>query len=210
MPPDPRPDPLPDALPLILASQSEARAALLHNAGVRFETMPAAVDEDAVKAAMAAESAPARDVADTLAEMKAMRVASRRPDRLVLGADQVLVCQGRIHDKPADLAAARSQLQALRGNPHQLLSAAVLFEGGRPVWRHVGRAELVMRPFSDRFLDAYLEQQGETVLTSVGAYRLEGGGAQLFTRISGDAFTILGLPLLELLDHLRVRGVLLT
>ncbi len=193
--------------PLILASQSAARAALLHRARVPFEAMAAPIDEAAVKAGLLAEGAPPRDIADALAELKAYRVASRRPDRLVLGADQVLVCDGRLFDKPTDRAAARSQLEALRGRSHELLSAAVVFEGGAPVWRHIGRAQLTMRPFSDAFLDRYLADEGDGILESVGAYRLEDGGAQLFAQVHGDLFTIMGLPLLELLAFLRTREI---
>ena len=193
--------------PLILASRSVGRATALRQAGVPFEIIPAAVDEAAAKAGLLAEAAPARDIADALAELKAQRVAGRHPDRLVLGADQVLVCGGRIFDKPRDLAEARIQLAALRGQRHELLSAAVVFEDAAPVWRHVGRAELTMRPFSDAFLDAYIEEQGSELLATVGAYRLEAGGAQLFARVDGDIFTIIGLPLLELLAFLRTRGV---
>lgn len=193
--------------PLILASRSPARAALLARARVAFEAVSAAVDEAAVKAGMLAEGAPPRDVADALAELKGLRVASRMPGRLVLAADQVLVCDGRLLDKPADLADAREQLAALRGRRHELLSAAVVFEAGRPVWRHIGRAQLTMRPFSDGFLEAYLAAEGEAVLDSVGAYRLEEGGAQLFSRVDGDIFTVMGLPLLELLAFLRSRGI---
>jgi len=193
--------------PLILASRSDARARMLREVGLAVEVVPAAVDEAAVKVGLRAEAAPARDVADMLAELKAQRVAGRRPDRLVLGADQVLVLDDRILDKPADRAEARAQLQALRGQRHELLSAAVICEAGAPVWRHVGRARLTMRPFSDAFLDAYLESEGELVLASVGAYRIEGRGAQLFSRVEGDHFTIMGLPLLELLGFLRTRGI---
>jgi septum formation protein len=195
--------------PLILASRSEARAALLRQARVAFEAVPAAVDEAAVKAAMVAEAAPAGDIADALAELKARRVAARAGSRLVLGADQVLVCGERILDKPRDLDEARRQLWLLRGRSHVLLSAAVVFEDARPVWRHVGRAELHMRPFSKAFLSAYVAEQGPALLTTVGAYRLEDGGAQLFTRVSGDYFAVLGLPLLELLGFLRTRGLCL-
>jgi septum formation protein len=194
--------------PLILASRSEARAELLERARVPFEVVAAAVDEQAVRDGMLAEGATARDIADALAELKARRVASRHPERLVLGADQVLVADGIIHEKPADRAAARAQLASLRGRPHQLLSAAVVFEDGRPVWRHIGRADLVMRPFSDSFLASYLDREGDAVLESVGSYRIEDGGAQLFARISGDIYTIMGLPLLELLDFLRTREVI--
>jgi septum formation protein len=194
-------------LPLILASRSTGRAAMLRNARVPAEIVPAAVDETAVKAGMLAEGALPRDVADALAELKARRVAAMHPGRLVLGADQVLVCGGRIYDKPRDRAEARAQLASLRGRRHELLSAAVVFENAAPVWRHIGRASLAMRPFSDDFLDAYVEDEGDALLATVGAYRLEDGGAQLFARIDGDVFTIMGLPLLELLAFLRTRGV---
>ncbi len=171
------------------------------------EIVAVAVDESAVKAGMLAEAAAPRDIADALAELKARRVANRLPDRLVLGADQVLVCNGRLYDKPRDLEEARAQLSALRGQRHELLSAAVVFENGAPVWRHIGRAQLTMRPFSDAFLDGYLAEQGGELLSTVGAYRLEDGGAQLFSRVDGDIFTVMGLPLLELLAFLRTRGV---
>jgi septum formation protein len=193
---------------LILASRSAARAELLRRAGVPHEVVPAAVDEAAVKAGMRAEAASPRDVADALAELKARRIAVRRPDGLVLGADQVLVCGKEILDKPSGVAEARAQLVMLRGQRHELLSAAVIYEDGQPVWRHVGRATLAMRDFSDAFLDNYLAVHGEAVTDSVGAYKLEDGGAQLFDRVEGDLFTVMGLPLLELLAYLRVRGVL--
>lgn len=203
---------LPDNLeapvrPLILASRSSGRAAVLRAAGVPFEAFPAAIDELAVKAALLAEDAPPRDIADTLAEMKAQRIAHRVPEALVLGADQVLTCDGRLFDKPTSLDGARDQLLLLRGRVHDLHSAAVVYEGGRPVWRHVGRARLTMRAFSDGFLEDYLEAEGERLLETVGAYEIEGRGAQLFARIEGDPFTIIGLPLLELLAFLRTRGV---
>jgi septum formation protein len=195
--------------PLILASQSPARAGLLTRVGVPFEAVPARVDEAAVKAALRSEGAPARDVADALAELKAQRLATRVPEALVLGADQVLVCDGEIFDKPEDIAAARGHLARLRGRSHELLSAAVAYEAGRPVWRHIGEARLVMRDFSDGFLDDYVAAEGPRLLETVGGYRLEDRGAQLFARIDGDFFTILGLPLLELLAFLRTRGVIL-
>jgi septum formation protein len=193
--------------PLILASRSPGRAAVLRQAGVAVEVLPAGVDETAVKDAMRADAAPPRDIADALAELKARRVAAKHPGRLVLGADQVLVCDGRLYDKPRDLDDARAQLASLRGRRHELLSAGVVFENAAPVWRHVGRAELTMRPFSDAFLDAYVAEEGDELLGTVGAYRLEGRGAQLFASVAGDIFTIVGIPLLELLAFLRSRGV---
>ena len=147
--------------PLILASRSPARAALLRAAGIDVEVVPAAVDEAAVKAALLDEQAPARDIADALAELKALRIGRRSPGRLVLGADQVLVCDGRIYDKPAGPDEAAEHLRALRGRTHELYSAAVICDGPEPIWRHVGRVQMTMRPFSDAFLDSYLRQMGD-------------------------------------------------
>ena len=192
----------------ILASGSTVRAAMLRAAGVEITVDPGRIDEDAVKAAMKAEDAPPRDIADKLAEMKALRVSGRHSGRLVLGADQVLVHKQTMFDKPVDLEDARDHLQTLRGDTHQLLSAAVICMDGEPVWRHVGVARLTMRPFTDTFLDEYLAAFGDQVTTSVGGYHLEGLGAQLFARVEGDYFTVLGLPLLEVLGFLRARKVL--
>lgn len=193
---------------LVLASTSRTRADMLRNAGVEFVVEPARIDEAAVRAALLAESAPPRDVADRLAELKARRAGARHPEALVLGADQVLVHAGEILGKPATLAEARAQLSRLGGERHELLSAAVIHQQGVPVWRHVGEVRLTMRPFSASFIDRYLELVGEHALASVGAYQVEGLGAQLFARIEGDWFSILGLPLLELLGFLRARGLL--
>lgn len=193
--------------PVILASKSAARSQLLAGAGVPFETMVAGVDEDAVKAGLLAEGASPRDIADALAELKAVRISARQPG-FVVGADQTLEFEGRLYDKAVDLAEARARLLALRGKPHQLHSAVVVARDGAPIWRELVSATLTMRDFSEAFLDDYLASEGEAALGSVGCYRLEGPGAQLFSRIEGDYFAILGLPLLGLLDLLRRHEVL--
>ena len=193
--------------PLILASASPSRRQMLTNAGLVFEVVPSSVDEDEVKRSLLAERAGARDLATTLAEMKAVSVSRRRPEALVIGADSTLACEGTLFDKPPTLAAARTQLQALRGRTHELVSAAVVAQGGRRLWQDASVGKLTMRPFSDAFLDAYLARTGEAICGSVGAYHLEGLGAHLFSRIDGDYFTILGLPLLPLLVFLAEHGI---
>jgi len=192
---------------LVLASKSATRRAVLEGAGVAFETVGSGVDEEAAKAALLAARATPRQVAEALAEDKAIAVSVGRPE-LVIGADQTLEFQGRLYDKAATLDDARARLKTLRGKPHQLHSAVVVAQGGAVVWRETQSATLRMRDFSDDFLDAYLAAEGEAMLGSVGCYRLEGLGAQLFARIDGDYFTILGLPLMGLLELLRRRGVL--
>ena len=195
---------------IILASGSTARAQALRSAGVHIdEIIPAKIDEDEVKNSFRAEGRSARDLADALAEIKARRVSSSHSQALVLGADQVLVPDGQVFDKPKDVSEARDQLAMLRGTSHELLSAAVICEDGAPVWRHIGAVRMTMRPFSDAFLDDYVTREGERLCETVGAYRIEEAGAQLFSRISGDYFSILGLPLLEILGFLRARGELI-
>jgi septum formation protein len=199
----------PPATPrLVLASASSTRALLLERAGVPFSAEPAAVDEAEVKAAFKAEGADAASCAEALAEAKARSVARRRPGALVIGADQILVCGGTWYDKPADLDQARAQLVALRGKTHELATACCVLRDGVVLWHVIDRPRLTMRGFSDAFLDQYLAGLGDLALGTVGAYQLEGPGVQLFAGISGDFFSILGLPLLPLLDFLRGHGVL--
>jgi septum formation protein len=199
-----------ETIRVILASASAARRAVLSAAGVTFETRAAHVDEDEVKQAARQGGVPPEDAALLLAELKASRIARSEPNALVIGCDQLLVCEERWFDKPAGLAQARAQLQALRGRTHILVTAVLCQRGPQRVWHHVAQPRLTMRDFSDAFLDDYLALEGKWVTSSVGAYRLEGPGAQLFDAISGEHAAILGLPLLPLLGFLRQHGVLAT
>lgn len=192
---------------VILASKSAARRAVLAGAGVPFEVQVAGVDEDAVKTAMLAQGSGPRDIADALAELKAIRVSQKTPG-FVIGSDQTLEFEGRLYDKAFDLTEARERLLAMRGKSHKLHSAVVVAKDGAPIWREIVSATLTMREFSDTFLDDYLAKEGEEALGSVGVYRLEGLGAQLFAKIEGDYFSILGLPIMGLMDLLRRHGVL--
>lgn len=194
--------------PLILASGSQARARMLREAGVEIEIVVAHIDETELMQSFRQAGMPPARVAETLAELKAQRVSTKHPGRLVLGADQMLDCAGTWLEKPRDLAEARRHLMALRGRSHRLISSAVLVRDGSRLWHYTAVADLTMRAFTDDFLDAYLRNAGAAVLGSVGAYQLEGLGAQLFARIEGDFFTILGLPLLAVLDILREQGML--
>ncbi len=190
-----------------VASTSAARATLLREAGVKIATMAPNVDETSIKNALVADGAAPRDIADALAEAKAVKV-SRKMAGLVIGADSTLDLAGQLYDKPHDLTEAKVHLLALRGKTHKLHSAVVIAEGGSPVWRRVSTATLTVRPFTDAFLENYLATEGAALLTTVGCYRLEGLGAQIFSVIDGDYFSILGLPLLPILDYLRVRGAI--
>jgi septum formation protein len=195
------------APPLILASASPSRRQMLRNAGLDFEIVPSGVDEDEVKLSLISERASAQDIATTLAEMKAVRVSARRPGAMVIGADSTLACEGKLYDKPPTLAAAREQLKALSDRTHELVSAVVVARNGAPLWHATETGRLTMRPLSESFLDAYLARAGEAVCASVGAYQLEGLGAHLFSRIDGDYFTVLGMPLLPLLVFLAEHGI---
>ncbi|MCJ9429863.1 Maf family protein [Kordiimonas marina] len=188
---------------LILASASTTRADMLARVGVPVETDPPHVDEGEIKDALLAEGAPARDIADALAELKARTTSFRHPGALVLGADQVLVKDGKLFSKAKDKADAAGKLALLAGGEHRLISAAVICRDGEPVWRALDEARLVMRPLSGAYIEDYLDKIGDAAFWSVGCYQLEGLGAQLFTRVEGDFFTILGLPLLPVLDYLR-------
>lgn len=195
---------------LILASGSEIRARLLRNAGLEIEVMPARIDEDAIRASLAADDASPRDLADALAEMKARKISDKAPDALVIGCDQILECRRMVFAKPSHREDARDQLHALRGQTHRLLSAAVVFEAGKPIWRHVGEVRLTMRDFTDGYLDDYLARNWESIRETVGCYKLEEEGVRLFSRIEGDYFNVLGLPLIELLTWLGIRGDIAT
>jgi len=190
---------------IILASESASRKAMLTAAGVDFEAYPARIDEEGVTAEMRGRSV--RDVADRLAELKAVKVSFQRPGHFVLGSDSMLeVARGQWLEKPGDPAQLRAQLRALRGRPHKLVSAAVVARDGRALWRHVEVATLTVRPFSDAWIERYVAACGDDVLWSVGGYHLEGLGVQLFEKIEGDQFVVRGLPLLAVLAWLREAG----
>jgi septum formation protein len=194
---------------LILASQSASRRALLAAAGVPYEAHNPGVDEEAAKASLKQQGVSSRDLADALAELKARKLSVRHPQAFVLGCDQLLERgDGVLLDKAGSRQEAREQLQALRGTTHRLISAAVICEAGAPIWRHVDVAKLTMRNFSDAFLEAYLDAEWPAIGACVGGYRLEGPGVQLFSMVEGSHFTVMGLPLLPLLNWLRERKVL--
>ena len=193
---------------VILASSSSIRAKMLRDAGVKFDVQIPYVDEETILRSLNSEGAKPADIADTLAEYKARHISNKNFSSLVIAADQVLAFNGQIYTKPKDMKEARAHINLLKGQGHQLLSAVVIYEDMKPIWRHTGRAQLSMRNFSNAFLDTYLEKVGEDILHCVGCYQLESYGINLFTHIKGDYFTILGLPLLEVLSFLRTRGVI--
>lgn len=199
---------IPMTQPIILASGSDIRATLLRNAGVPFEVVVPRVDEQTMKQSLIIEGASPRDIADALAEMKALKVASKHPDSLVIGCDQVLARGRELLSKPQTREGAIAQLKSLRGQTHQLLSAAVIYADGKPQWRHVGQARLFMRDVSDDYLAEYVDRNWESIRHAVGAYKLEEEGVRLFSRVEGDYFNVLGIPLLELLSYLTLRGTL--
>jgi septum formation protein len=193
---------------LVLASASASRRAVLEAAGLRFEVCPADVDETALKQKARADGLEAGGAALLLADAKALEVAQRDPEALVIGCDQLLVCDGACFDKPADRNEARAHLRALRARTHTLVTAVLCRRGGERLWHMVARPRLTMRDFSDAFLETYLSLEGDLLTTTVGAYRLEGPGVHLFAAVEGEHAAILGLPLLDLLGFLRRYGVL--
>ncbi|MEO9779525.1 MAG: Maf family nucleotide pyrophosphatase [Sedimentitalea sp.] len=195
-------------VPIILASGSTVRAQLLKNAGLDVQIKVPRIDEESIKSALLAENASPRDIADALAEMKARKISDKNPGAMVIGCDQVLDFNQTLMSKPTTPDDAREQLTALRGNRHSLLSAAVIYQDGTPVWRHVGQVRLRMRAFSDDYLSAYISRNWDSIRHSVGAYKLEEEGVRLFSSIDGDYFNVLGMPLLELLNFLALRGVI--
>ncbi len=195
-------------VPILLASGSAIRAQLLENAGVPFSVRIARVDEDTAKRALLAEGASPRDIADALAEMKARKISDKTPGAMVLGCDQVLDFEGRLLSKPDTPEDALAQLKMMRGKRHMLLSAAVIYQDGEPIWRHVGQVRLRMRASSDAYLRDYVARNWDSIRHAVGAYKLEEEGVRLFATIDGDYFNVLGVPLLELLNFLAVNGVI--
>ena len=194
---------------IILASGSLIRRELMANAGIEFDVITKAVDEAAIKSSLLNEGVSVRNIADALAEAKSVRVSAQNPG-LVIGADQIMTMDGELYDKPVSLDEAKKRLMMMRGKTHYLIGAVVISEAGHAIWRYISKTKLEMREFSEEFVDEYLEAEGDTVLQSVGGYRFEGRGSQLFSKVDGDFFSILGLSLLPVLDFLRERGALAT
>lgn len=194
------------SVPIILASGSSIRTQMLTQAAVPHEVQNARVDEEMIKASLIAECAPPRDIADALAEMKASKISDKNAGALVIGCDQVLEYGGKLLSKPKTPKQALAQLQSMRGDRHTLLSAAVIYEDGKPLWRHIGIVRLRMRDASDAYLADYVARNWDSIHHAVGAYKLEEEGVRLFSRIEGDYFNVLGMPLLEILNYLTLRG----
>lgn len=201
--------PAADSQALVLASGSRTRAQMLANAGLSFKIAAAAIDETAVKLSMQQEGARVEDVAEALAELKARRVSQQYPGAYVIGSDQMLAMKNRWFDKPEDLDQVRTHLETLSGQPHELIASVVVVKDGQRLWHHTDHARLRVRKLSRQFIENYCLEVGQDVLSSVGAYQLEGKGSQIFSKIEGDYFTILGMPLLPLLDFLRIHKFLL-
>jgi septum formation protein len=193
---------------IILASTSQIRAQILARAGLDFATAAPRVDEEAIRDAMQADGASPRDIADSLAEAKALKISDKNAQALVLGCDQILALGDVIFTKPETPDHAITQLHALRGQTHHLYSAIVIYQNGQPMWRHIGHARLTMRAMSDQALASYVATEWESIRHSVGCYKIEERGIQLFSQIDGDVFTIQGLPLLPLLNYLALRGII--
>ena len=196
------------SVPLILASGSDMRSQLMRNAGLAYTMIIPRIDEQNIKDALVAEGAHPRDIADALAEIKARKVSSNYNDAMTIGCDQILSIDGSILSKPVSIDAARDQLRALRAKRHMLLSAAVVYHEGKPIWRHVGQVRLRMRYVSDAYIDDYVDRNWDDIKSAVGSYKLESEGVRLFDSIEGDYFHVLGMPLLELLAFLTLRGAI--
>ena len=196
------------SVPLILASGSDMRSQLMRNAGLSYSVVIPRIDEQNIKDALVAEGAHPRDIADALAEIKARKVSSNYNDAMTIGCDQILSIDGSILSKPVSIDAARDQLRALRAKRHMLLSAAVVYHEGKPIWRHVGQVRLRMRNVSDAYIDDYVDRNWDDIKSAVGSYKLESEGVRLFDSIEGDYFHVLGMPLLELLAFLTLRGAI--
>ncbi len=194
---------------IILASGSPTRKQILEDSGVIFEVVVRPIDEASIKSAMIQEGASKLSIVSTLAELKSIKVSSETPG-LVIGADQIMVFDGAIYDKPKTIEEARERLMAIRNQTHYLMGSVVVSEGGVSVWRHSSKVELKVRSFTDKFIDNYIDQEGDALLQTVGAYRFEKRGSQLFSSVKGDFFSVLGLPLLPLLDYLRTRNAILS
>ena len=193
---------------LILASSSEVRKALLEKSNISFTSIKANIDEDAVKSSLLSENYSPRDIADALAELKASKISLKNQNSLVLGCDQILEFEGNILEKPPSKNSAIQQLMKISGKKHCAYSAAVIFESSQPIWRYVGKADLFLKNNSEEYISDYVNRNWESIKNSVGGYKIEEEGCRLFSKINGDYFSILGMPLLEIINYLCIRGVI--